>query len=270
MQIFFSISNCFSQTNSIYSYQLYKVVKIDSTENYYLIFLTKNIDTLIEHQNIPNLIKTNDCNNNYSIKGYNLDYSILLSKKNSSLHKNIYVDNILNLTLDYPCKTIKSMSSSPSNFHIGYGDYIENFENFNFCYSIELFSLHYTKNSDSIFYFNSLKEQMYYFDASMLYVWMNYSNSNTCYSKWLKTLIVNSHQIEILNKKKDFILYKDSDCLNPSKTINTDEFAKNGIISAKIFYQKKHHAFVQIGDSFNTYYGWAKIKQKKNSKNNIH
>jgi hypothetical protein len=211
------------------------------------------------------LIKRNDCNNNLSFKVSNQGVFCIISEKNYNCKRNIFVGDTMNLTLKQIFGSSKIFPSSHAFAHVGFGDYIDDTQSQLLYYSDEVFGLHCEKDSMMLQQFYSQRNQISYFDSQMLKIWMKLSNSTTCYLKWLNSIIEGSKVIEISDVKKPFILYKDSDCLSPFEIKNVDKIAQNGLIKARLFYQNKHQAFIQINDSSNPFYGWVKLKQNKNS-----
>lgn len=264
--LFLSLNNCFCQNKSMSDDQLFKVVKIDSTENFFLIFLSKSIDTSYLNNGMPSLIKASNCNGYYSIDDKHLNYYVILSYKSNCIKRNIITGDVLNFSQNCSSQINNTLSSVSSFTHLGYGEYLEDNQNLNYIYPKEVFSLYYSKNCDTITYLNHLKEQVSYFDSSMLKIWMSFSKSKTCYKAWLNEIISESQQVEIDNIDNYLVLFEDIDCLILSKTINFKDFTHNQTLMVTMYYKAKHCAFVKIGDSLNTFYGWIKIKQTKQSK----
>jgi hypothetical protein len=254
-----SYYNCFCQNQTISDDQLLKVVKIDSTDNFFFIFLSKSIDTSSINISMPSLTKKNDCNSYYSVDNKRMSYYILLSYKNKYINRNIETGDVLDFSQISPSKLYSNISSTICYTHLGYGEYIEENQNLIFIYPKEVLGLYYTKNSDTITYFNTFKEQMSYFDSSMLKIWMNFSKSETCYKAWLNEIISESQQIEIGNIDNYLVFYENDDCLIPSREIHINDSIHDKTIRLTMFYKTKHSAFVKIGDSLNTFYGWIKI-----------
>jgi hypothetical protein len=254
---------CFAQTISDTSSQTFKIIDIDSTDHNYYIVISKITDAIISNR--ATLIKNNDCNNYLSFSNTKPDFYCVISEKINKRKRNIYVGDTMNLTLKQIFGSIKTFPSAHAFAHVGFGDYLIDSQSDMLFYSDQVMGLLYAKDTLIFQRFYSQRNQLSYFDSQMLNVWMNFSNSKTCYLKWLNSIIENSKLIEISDIKNSFILYKDSDCLNPLKISNVEDFAQNGVIKVRLYYQKKHHAFIQIDDSFTSFYGWVKIEQKKNS-----
>jgi hypothetical protein len=252
--------NCLSQEIIDDSNRLYKVVNIDSTDHNYYIFVSKNGDTFELKRTV--LTKRDDCNNYLSFNNPNQDIICIISEKTYNCKRNIYAGDTINLTLKQVFGSSKTFPSAHAFAHVGFGDYLIDSQSDMLFYSNQVMGLFYAKDSVILQRFYSQRDQLSYFDSQMLNIWMKFSNSKTCYLKWLNSTIENSKLIEISVVNDSFILYKDSDCLNTLKISNVEDFTQNGLIKVRLYYQKKHHAFIQIDDSLSSFYGWVKLEQK--------
>ncbi len=234
----------------------FKIVQIDSTENYYIIFLSLSPNS-VEINNIPFLL--NKGNNHYDVINYNRGFIYcLLSPKIKTFSKNIYTNKVIELSLK--CSSNETMTES--YMHIGYGDYLLQYPNDKLYFSEQILDLLYTQNLDSIKYFSLIRYQNEFFDMNMLYIWMNFSKTKLSYSKWLNDQIKKAKQYNIKNYSTPIFLYSDMDCQTPYEKTQSISFIDGEHLIVKLFYQYKKNGFVQITFENQIIYAWIKnIKQ---------
>lgn len=242
--------NCFSQEQA----KEYKVIKIDSTESSYIIFLSSDLLETGFSINVPSLSKNDD--NRYTISQYDRNtIRCLLSPKINGLNRNVYVNKIYELSLN----CIKEVSVCHMCYtHIGYGDYLLQLLNDELCTTKEMAGLLYTQNSDSIKYFSYLLHQNGLFDNNMLKIWMRFSHSELSYPQWLNKQINEVKDVYFDNCNDTIILYQDENCKIPYTEIVCKDYCENNTLKAKLFYKYKKNSFVKFDNNLYPIWGWIR------------
>ncbi len=251
---------CLAQSNIYNSSSLYRVLSIDSTNYNYYIFISSEIEQI--DSIVTFLDKEKDCNY-LSFSFINPNIYCIISEKHYCSNRNIYVGDLLNLTLKQAIISKTIFPSTNVYTHIGFGDYLKDVQSRMLLYSDNIYGLFYTVDSTIIKFYKRHREELFYFDSQMLYIWMNIAKSDMCYSKWLENIIANSKQIEISDVNHSFFLYSDADGVKPLESIELEDFIENDTLKVKLYYKNKKNSFIRIGDSLNFRYGWVKKNFEK-------
>jgi hypothetical protein len=245
----------------------YQIVAIDSSNNYYFIFVDEPNKAITNEHSKYITYRDSICNDHFEINfnGDNFKH-LILSLKIEKLKRNISIGEIYDLSLI--CITCGEVLSATRVYdYIGHRTYILN--SVHIFFTKEIKGLHYTQNIDTIKHYDSIIEQNDRFDSQMVTIYLRLSNANTCYSKWFDYTLNNAREIDYQCIQCE-TLFEDKDCTVIFDTINCEDYSKEGILRMKLLYQYKKNAFILIEKGQNKISGWIPfdnfIERKKKSR----
>jgi hypothetical protein len=242
----------FSQEILYDSPKTYQIVAIDSSDNYYFIFVDEP-NKAITNEHGKYIVSTNSICHDYfeiNFNDPNFKYVILTPKI-----KNVKPTISIGLNYNLSLMSYGGEGSSVTYDYVGLRTYLKMFPTDHYYIAKEIKGLYYTQNIDTIKYYDAIIYQNGWFDSQMVTIYLRLSNANTCYSKWFDYTLNNAREIDYQCIQCE-TLFEDKDCTIIFDTINCEDYSEEGILKMKLLYQYKKNAFILIEKGQNKISGW--------------